>query len=404
MTGASSCAFGRRFKWTLALVGAFSLVACALGALLQPGGFFRAYLVAYLFWLGLAHGCLVVLLVYHLTGGAWGYAIRRILEAAASTMWLLAVLFMPLGFGLRELYDWAQPELVEASHELQHKAIYLTAAAFWTRAVISFAVWIALATVQRHCSRREDETGNPQWTDRLKTLAGPGLIAFGLTITFTSVDWIMSLQPAFRSTIFGPLVASGEVLCGFSAAVVVVAFLFEWSPQFKNAVSVETVGDLGSLLFTFLCVWAYLSFFQFMLIWMSNLRYDVIWFLPRLRDGWQYVAWTLIVVHFVVPFFLLLSRDIKRDPRVLGAMAGLIVVMHFVQWVYQILPAFPNASWSELWLLVAALVGIGGLWLANFAWNLEQLPLLAIHDANRHSEDESRPVSPMTAVAEVPHG
>lgn len=383
-------------------IGAIALAVCGIGALFMPAHFLRAYLVAYLFWLGIAHGCLVVLMIYYLTGGAWGFVLRRILEAAIGTLPLLAILFIPIGLGAAELYDWARPAEVAASAELTHKSAYLNVAAFWVRAAAYFAIWIAIALMQRRWSRRED-AGDVAANQRLIWLAGPALVAFAITITFAAVDWLMSLQPAFRSTIFGPLLASGEVLTGFAAALMFFACLVQ-RPPLREAASVEAIGDLGSLLFTFVCVWSYLTFFQFMLIWMANLRYDVIWYLPRLRGGWQYVVGVMIVLHFIVPFFLLLMRDIKRNPTLLSAVAALLLVMHLTYLNYQVLPAFPDVPWYRHWFALVAPVGIGGLWLANFVWNLELAPLLGLHDPNAPTAEHDRAADHIAAVREAHHG
>jgi hypothetical protein len=386
-------------------VGVLALAACAIGAIFDAEQFLRAYLVAYLFCLGIAHGCFAVLMVYHLTGGAWGYLIRRILEAGMLTLPLLALLFLPIGFGAPVLYDWAQPKLVEVSAGLQHKESYLNVAFFWVRAAVYFALWIGTAYLLGLWSRQQDRTGDPRLAEWLEQLSGPGLVVFGITITFASVDWVMSLQPAFRSTIFGPLFASEEILAGFAAVLVVFAWLALRTPV-GNLVSVEALNDLGSLLFTFLIIWAYMGFFQFMLIWMANLRYDVIWYLPRSQGGWQVVAGAVLVLHLIVPFFLLLLRDVKRSPRALGWVAGLILFMHLVYLYFQVMPAFPDTTLADHWMDFLMPFGVGGLWLAYFLWNLKGSPVLALHDANRaaalHYEQHDRQQAALER--EAPHG
>jgi hypothetical protein len=364
------------------IVGAVALVLCIIGAFVWPQQFFRAYLVAYLFFLSLAHGCFVILMIYYLTGGAWGYLIRRPLEAGMRTLPLLAILFIPIGCGVGELYDWARPEVVAASPGLQHKQVYLNVPFFWGRAILYFVLWCGTAALLGSWSRAEDRTGDPTYGQRLNQLSGPGLVMFGVTITFAAVDWVMSLQTAFRSTIFGLLFASGELLTGFALAILVLAWLLERPPVTK-AVSLEALNDLGNLLLTFLIIWAYMTFFQFMLIWIANLSYDVLWYLPRLHGGWEAVAWALLLLHFVVPFFLLLSRDVKQHPRALASLAGLILFMHLVYLNYQILPAFPDTEVYEHWMSVLMPLGLGGFWLAYYLWELRRAPVLPLHDANR---------------------
>lgn len=374
----------KRWQWWTVSIGLVALVLCALGAVFNVRAFCRAYLTGYLFWLGLALGSFVVLMIYHLTGGAWGYVTRRILEASLMTLPLLAILFLPIGFGVAELYDWARPDLVAASESLQHKQPYLNVPFFWVRAVVYFAVWIVVAFLLWRWSRAQDRTSDPRYTERMAQLSGPGLVAFGIAITFASVDWIMSLQPGFRSTIFGPLTASGQILSGFAMTLLVLAALISWTPL-KNLVALEVLGDLGNLLLAFLVVWGYLQFFQFMLIWIGNLRYDVIWYLPRERGIWQAVALALIFLHLAVPFFLLLSQDVKRNPRALAWVAALILVMRVVYVCYELFPVFPDRTVLEYGLDVLAFVGIGGLWLACFTWVLTSAPILAPRDPNREA-------------------
>ncbi len=398
-----------RLQWRALAVGAAVLAVCVVGAFFSPTQFFRAYLIAYLFFLGIALGCFAVLMVYHLTGGAWGFLIRRVLEAGMRTLPVMAVLFIPIACGVEYLYTWARPEEVAASPDLRHKQIYLNVPFFCVRAVIYFALWLGIGHYLSAWSRRQDRAGNPEAAEglaqRLATLSGPGLIAYGITITFASVDWVMSLQPAFRSSIFGPLFASGEMLTGFACALVVLAWLVV-RPPVAEMVSVEALNDLGNLLFTFLIFWAYLTFFQFMLIWIADLPYDVIWYLPRSRGGWEWVVWALVVFHFVLPFFLLLSRDVKRNPVALAALAGLLLFMHLVYMYYQVLPAFPEDPITEHWMDVLAPFGVGGLWLACFVWDLKRGPVLPQHDANREAALHFRHLDEETAVRaqEVQHG
>src|SRR5581483_941877 len=321
-------------------VGGITLLACVIGAPFSPTQFFRAYLTAYLFYLGIALGSMVILMVYYLTGGAWGFLIRRVLEASMRTLPLLVVLFLPIAGGLTYLYPWAQEGVVLANPNLQRW--YLNTPFFWGRAALFFLLWLVLAHFLNAWSRRQDDTGDPRLVERLERLSAPGLVIYGLCITFAAVDWIMSLQPGFRSTIFGPIVASGQILSGQAFALIVLAWLVA-RPPVADLISLEALNDLGNLLLTFLIIWAYLVWFQFMLISVANLPYEVIWYLPRSRGGWQWVAWALLFLHFVFPFFLLLQRDVKRNPRVLGGLAGWLLLMQLVYVYWHVMPSFADA-------------------------------------------------------------
>jgi hypothetical protein len=391
----------------VALVAAGAcLAACIAGAFLIPDlqQFLRAYLSAYLLVLGLGLGCMVVLMVYHLTGGAWGFLLRRTLEAGARTLPLLAVLFIPIGLGMAELYPWARPEAVEASKNLQHKAIYLNVPFVWGRAVLFFVLWVGCAWLLNVWSRKQDQADGPHMTERLANLSGPALVVYGLAITFASVDWVMSLQPSFHSTIFAPIIASGQLLSGFAAAIIAFTWVSD-TPPVVEFVSKEALNDIGNLLFTFLIIWAYMVFFQFMLIWIANLPNEVQWYLPRSAGAWYWVVWALVVFHLIVPFFLLLLRDVKRNPPALARVAGLLLFMQLVFNYWQVQPAFPDTTLADHWMDFLMPVGLGGLWLANFLWELDRSPLLPLRDINQeaatHLHDED--VEEMAEEEEVAH-
>jgi hypothetical protein len=380
-------------RWSL-LVGGITLLACVIGAWFDPTQFFRAYLAAYSFYLGLGLGCMVILMIYHLTGGAWGFLIRRVLEAGMRTLPLLAVLFLPVAGGMFYLYPWAQDPTILTNPNLHYW--YLNPPFFWVRAAVYWVLWLATAYLLNAWSRRQDETGDPRLADRLTRLGAPGLVVYGVSITFAAVDWLMSLQPNFRSTIFGPVVAGGQIVSAQAFALVVLAWLVA-RPPVADLFSVEALNDLGNLLLTFLIIWAYLVWFQFMLIWIANLPYEVIWYLPRSRGGWQWVAWALFIFHFAVPFFLLLMRDVKHDPTALAQVAGLLLFMQLVFQYYQVMPAFGDNSIAGHWMDFLTPLGLGGLWLAYFLWQLPQEVLLPRHDVNqeaaqhfhRHDQEEA---------------
>ncbi len=371
----------RVLAWSL-IAGAICLVVCVIGAFFSPAQFFRAYLASSMLYVGIGLGCLVVLMIYYVTGGAWGYVIRRLLEAGTRTLPLLALYIVPVGCGLGYLYAWARPEEVAADPGLQRKQIYLNVPFWWGRMVLFFAVWLALAFFLNAWSRRQEATGDGRYAWRLETLSGAGLVAYGITMHFAAVDWIMSVEPPFRSSIFGPLVASGQVLTAFAVVLIVLVWLAPRAPL-NEALSGKVLNDLGNLLLTFTIIWAYLEFFQFMLIWIANLPFEVLWYLERSRGGWQWVAWALFLFHFAVPFFLLLSRSIKQNLTTLAGVAGLLLLMHLVFLDWQILPAFQATSLAEHWMDFLMPIGLGGIWFAFYLWQLQRQPLLPQQDENR---------------------
>jgi hypothetical protein len=365
-----------------ALIGGLGALALGLiGALYTPQQFFRSYLVAYLFWCGIALGSLAILMLQHITGGAWGAVIRRVLESATRTLPLLALFFLPLVFGLTHLYEWAQPEHVAHDAILQHKAAYLNVPFFLLRAVLYFGVWLLLAHFLSRWSLEQDSTPPEQQGVRLEYLSRGGLLLYSLTMTFASVDWVMSLEPHWFSTIYGILFIGGQVLSAF-AFVIPVLMLLADRPPMSEIVSADQFQDLGKLLLAFIMLWAYFSFSQFLIIWAGNLPEETPWYIHRLHGGWQWIGAAQIVLHFALPFGILLSRDLKRNARLLSLVAVGVVFMRFVDLYWLVTPAFSPGVLSVHWLDIVTLFGVGGVWLAYFVNQLKGRPLLPLQDAS----------------------
>jgi hypothetical protein len=374
----------------LVAAGAGLLLFAAAGLLLLQGGWldgpgqlFLSYLVGYNFWLGIALGCLVILMLQHLTGGAWGVAIRRVLESGTRTLALLAVLFIPVCLGLPYLYLWAQPDEVAHDPNLQHKSIFLNVPFFVIRAIVYFAIWLVVAFFLNRWSARQDEEVNPWLPRRFRLLSAPGLALYGLTITFASIDWVMSLEPHWYSTIYPVMFATGQVLTGLAFAIAVVIGLAD-RPPLAEVLTPRLLRDLGSLLLTFVMFWAYMSISQFLLIWVGNLPEEIPWYLRRTRGGWEWVALVVIVLHFALPFLLLLSRDIKENGRKLAAVAVGLLALRFLDVFWWIEPAVGHDRPAVFWLLdVGALLGVGGIWGWWFVGQLKSRPLLPVHEVSQ---------------------
>lgn len=361
------------------LVGGLALVLCLAGAFLSREQFFRSYLLGYLFFVGIALGSLALAMLHHLTGGAWGFVIRRVLESGTRTLPLMAALFVPLLFGLPHLYLWARPEDVAHSEVLQHKALYLNARFFMVRAMVYFGAWLGLAYLLNKWSLMQDRTPDPSPTRRLQTLGGPGLGLYGLTATFASIDWVMSLEPEWFSTIFGVVFIIGQVLASMAFAIAVAVRLSHRQPLVDIA-SPANFQDLGNLLLAFVMLWAYVSFAQYLIIWSGNLPEEVPWYLHRTQGGWEWVALALALFHFAVPFLLLLSRGIKRRLWMLSTVAVAIIVMRLVDLFWVVVPAFHPLGPRLHWMDLAAPMAIGGIWFATFLRQLKGRPLLPLHD------------------------
>jgi hypothetical protein len=359
-------------------VGIAGLLLWGAGGLLSPAHFFRAHLTAFNYWLGVALGCMFLLMIQHLTGGAWGVLLRRILEAGSRTLPLLAVFALPLLAAPRWLYPWADAARVNADEELQRKALYLNVPTFLVRLGVYFGVWLLIALFLTRWSAQQD-AGRAGEERRFRLLSAPGMLLYGLTITFASIDWVMSLEPHWASTIYPAMFASGQALEGMAFAVIAFLLLSQYPPLSEVARPVHR-RDLGNLLLTFVMVWAYLSFSQYLIIWAENMHEETPWYLRRLRDGWQWVALAIALFQFAMPFVFLLFRDVKEEPQRLLVVAGVVLAMRFVDVFWWVEAAFAGGvSWY--WTLdVAALVGMGGMWLWWFLWQLGKQPLLPRHD------------------------
>jgi hypothetical protein len=360
-------------------VGLVGLALCAGGAWRGPGQFFQSYLPAYLFWIGISLGCLAIVMLHHLVGGGWGLPVRRLLEAGSGTLLLMAALFLPLLFGLRDLYIWARPQEVAADPLLQHKSLYLNVPAFVVRAVVYFVVWIGMAYLLNKWSGEQDRTAEASLTRRLQYLSGPGLVLYGLTVTFSSIDWVMSLEPHWHSTIYGLLFMAGYALEGVAFAIIVAHLLARRGPLAAVALPAR-FHDLGNLTLTFVLLWTYMAFAQFLIVWAENLTDEIPWYLHRTMGGWQGIALVLILLQFALPFALLLSRATKRSSYALSLVAVLILAMRMVDLFWLVVPAFHPMRLSVHWMDGVAPIGIGGIWLAVFAWHLKGKPLVPLHD------------------------
>ena len=370
---------GRFAKPALA-VGVVALAACVAGAVSRPDQFFRSYLLAFVFWNGLSVGAMAVLMLQYLTGGAWGIAIRRELEAATRTIPLTALAFLPVLLGVHRLYEWSHADVVAADELLQKKAAYLNAPFFAARAAVAFASWMAVAYFLNKWSAQQDTHADHKAIDRrLQLLSGGGLVVYALTTTFTSVDWVMSLEPHWYSTMYGVIFMISQGLGALALATATVLGLSALQPV-SGFFGARHRHDLGKMMFAFTMLWAYVNFSQYLIVWSGNLPEEISWYLARFRGGWGWVGLAVLLLHFVLPFLLLLSREANRNPSTLAAAAGLLLVMRFVDVAWLVLPAFSRGAFHLDWMDVAAPVGLGGLWLAFYARNLKARPLLPVND------------------------
>ncbi len=365
----------QRHGWTLGAVG---VAACLVGWILDSNQFFHSYLVAWLFWLGIALGSLAILMLHHLTGGAWGLMVRRTLEAATRTLPALAILFLPILLGMQEIFPWARPEA--ATDELiQQKAAYLNPAAFTLRGFFYLAIWSLFAFILSWLSLRQDRTADPALIRSMQAVAAPGLAIYCLLATFASVDWLMSLDPHWYSSLFGVYFFVGQGLSALAFLIVIAVYLSQRQPM-DSLFTPLHFHDYGKLMLAFVMIWAYIAFSQLLIIWSGNLPEEVGWYLERSHGIWKYVSILLALFHFLLPFLLLLSRDLKRNAKLLSKVAVLVLFMRWVDLYWLAAPSFGHEGLSFHWLDLATVVGIGGIWFALFVGQLRSRPLLPIND------------------------
>jgi hypothetical protein len=366
------------------IIGAIAGVVAIVGAVFQPTVFFRGYLLSFMAWLGIALGSMVILMLRHLTKGGWGMIIRRILGAAMRTLPLLALLFVPLLFALPRLYLWARPlGDVPDKNLRQHlqniTRSYLNVPGFIIRAIIYFAIWGTLIFLLTKWSKEQDRPPVHDNSVRFKALSGPGIILYGFTISFAAIDWTMSLDPSWISTIYPLIILIGEVLSALCFAVVIERILFRYRPM-SELLKPEYVHDHGKFMLTFIMVWAYFSFSQWLIIWAGNLPEEITWYTKRLSGGWGWIGLFLALFHFAVPFAILLSRPFKRDVTKLVWLAMWLMLMRYVDLFWVIEPNFSKTI-TVTWADILVPVAMGGLWLAYFCRNLSSMPLVPAYDA-----------------------
>jgi hypothetical protein len=371
----------RTWRTRAGAVGLVALVALIVGAFFDPSQAVRSWLWSYVFYVGLAVGSMAWLMVQYLSGGAWGVVIRRPCEAAARTLPLLALLFLPIAFGMPWLYRWDNPGSVAADAILRHKHTYLNAPFFLIRAAAYFAGWILIEWRLNHWSDAEDREGGILPHDRMSRWSGAGLVFWGFSITFMAIDWVMSIDSHWYSTMFGMLFMAGQGLSSMAFLIALLVLLSHRRPL-SDVLTPAHLHDLGKLLLANVMVWAYFSFSQWLIIWAGNLPKEIPWYLQRLSGGWQFVALALILGHFALPFALLLSRDLKRNYKLLAGVAVFILVMRFVDLYWLVAPDYRAGAFGVSWMDFAAPLAIGGIWLAWFIIQLCKRPLMPLHEAH----------------------
>jgi hypothetical protein len=364
------------------IVGIVGLAAGVLGGFLEPGHFLPAWLIGFMFCLGMSMGCLAMLMLQHMSGGQWGLVTRRIFEAGSRLVPFCLLLYIPIGVLLPKMYAWARPEAVAADHILQWKAIYLNVPFALIRVAVYFGVWIFCMYYLNRWSAQQDRgevAVDELDTRRFRVISGPGLVFYVVLMTLGSVDWLMSLDPHWYSTMFGFIIVVGQGLAALALASAVLAIASPFEPM-SSILKKTHVHDVGKLMLAFVMLWAYMSFSQFLIIWAGNLPEEIPFYLQRFRGGWGWVSVALALGHFALPFCLLLSRDLKRHPRLLARVAWFILAMRLLDLIWIVSPNFRHGNFGIHWIDVALPVGMAGIWMFLFAGQLVSRPLLPVND------------------------
>lgn len=369
--------------------GGIALIACAVGIYMSPEQGLRSWLLGFIFWGGISIGSLGILMLQYLTGGAWGVVIRRILESSTRTLVIVALAFVPIAFGVTSLYEWTHLPADDFT-QIQRGA-YQTP--FWwiIRSVIYFAVLGLIAYLLTSWSARQDSSADyeesAKWLGLSTKLSGPAIIFYVLVVSFLSVDWVMSLDPHWFSTMYGLLFVIGWALSTLCFTVIVLHFASTRSPM-NRVLGKRHFHDVGKLMLAFVMVWTYFNFSQYLIIWSGNIPEETPWYLTRITHGWQWVAWTLLLFHFAFPFLILLQQDFKRYTSKIAWLAGFVLVMRLIDGFFLI---SPNPRISEhggslglvasfSWMDIAAPVAIGGIWLWYFFGQLAKRPIVPVMD------------------------
>jgi hypothetical protein len=363
-----------RLGRTALIVGGAAALATAALAFGDPVQFLRSYLVAFVWVFGFAMGCFGLMMLHHLSSGAWGLMIRRIFEAASRTIPLLGIAFVPIAVGVRSIYPWARPD----AHHEGFRGAYLTISGFMVRAAVAFVLWSALALLFSRLSLQQDETGASALRRRMRAVAAGGVCLHVLLMTFCAVDWLMSLSNGWASTIYGFYVIVGQVIAALAFVILVSLFLATRAPLEGRFRSIH-FHDYGKLLLAFTMIWAYFAVSQFLIIWSGNLPEETNWYMGRMIGGWKWFSILLVFSHFVFPFVLLLSRNLKRDKKRLAKVAALMLVVRWLDIHWLVAPAFSDHV-SIHPLDITTALALSGLWFFVFTQQLKTRSLLPVKE------------------------
>jgi hypothetical protein len=369
-------------------IGGIGTLVWAIGLYLHPEQALRSWLLGFIVWGGIGLGSIGLLILQYLTGGAWGVVIRRTLEAASRTLPVIFILFLPIAIGLTTLYEWTHFPADDIT-QIQ-RGWYQTPISWWLRSAVYFILFGVMVYLLNTWSANQDKSKDhdeaAMWLGRATAFSGPTMVFYALVVTFAAVDWVMSLEPHWFSTIWGLLFVAGWALSCLCFTVIVMAFLLDKVPM-NRVLGRRHFHDLGKLMLALVMVWAYFNFSQYLIIYSGNLPEETVWFIKRSTGGWGWIAWGLILFHFAAPFLILLQQDLKRKPKRLAMVAVFILFMRFVDMYFLIGPsprlgehAALHVPFAISWMDIVAPLAVGGIWVWYFLGQLMSRPLVPVMD------------------------
>lgn len=360
-------------------IGAVGLIASLVGYFLDAEQFYFSYLVSFVFFTGIGLGSLILVMIHHITRSSWGTVLRRIPETLASNFFIWGIFIIPILLGIHNIYHWSHPDAVATDSVLQAKSAYLNTTFFIIRQIIYFSIWGFLGFKLHKASVEMDRTGDWGITTLMRKLSGPGIPIFGLSITFAGFDWLMSVDPHWFSTMFGVYFFAMFFQAIWPVLILLVVFLLRQG-ILKNTIQKVHVYDLGAWFFAFTIFYAYIAFCQFLLIYYANLPEEALWYYHRLEGSWKYIAYSLIAFRFAVPFIVLLHRETKHNIKVLVSMSILVLVIHFAEVYWIVMPALSGHGIDFSWMDLTTLLGLGGIFFGLFFNRFKNHDMIPIND------------------------
>ena len=365
-------------KWCLR-VGFMGLLISFLFYFVDPHHFYFSYLTTFVFFLTITLGSLFFVLILHLTRAGWGIVVRRVAEHLMKNIGLMAILFLPLLFGMHDLYHWTHADAVAHDHLLKIKVPFLNIPFFFIRMALYIWAWLFLAGRFFKFSVAQDESGDSSLTLILQKTAAYGILIYGMTQSFAFIDLVMSITPHWYSTIFGVYYFAGSTMSALIVISLTCMFLRRYG-FLKDIITVEHYHDLGKLIYGFMIFWSYIAFSQFFLIWYANIPEETVFYKMHFTGSWNWIAILLCVGHFGIPFVGFMSRHIKRNLKTHCMMAIWLLFMHYVDMYWVIMPNITPAGLSYSLLDFSLLIGMGGLYFSVFFTRLKKYPLIPVKD------------------------